>query len=293
LKNFKISSCTGLSKIYFQLTRSTISAAVSFSAAIGYISRYHGFSASLLQTIFGVYFFSCAASVLNQYQEREQDTLMERTRYRPLPDHKIKPSTVLIIAAMNIIAGFLLLQKTGSLAAMMLACLNILWYNAVYTPLKKKTSFAVLIGAAAGAIPPIIGWTAAGGNIFNPVILSISSFLFMWQVSHFLLLFLKYSSDYRKAGFPDVFNTSLKQSYKVILFTWLLGTALCSILLILSGAVSGHILPVIVCTGNIIFLFYTFCTMFLKVGNTYHQRLIPLFYVYQAFILLIPVLSVI
>jgi heme o synthase len=289
--NMKKNSWIELFKIYLNLTRSTISIVVALSGAAGYIC-FHKFHTSLLSLFFGVFFFSCAASVLNQYQERWQDALMERTKYRPLPDHKIKPFTALTLAALNFLAGFLLLLLTRSSIVVILGCFTIIWYNAVYTPLKEKTRFAVLPGALTGAIPPVIGWAAAGGNIFNPVISSISSFLFMWQVSHFLFLSLKYSSDYRRAGFPELFNTSSKQSYNIILFIWLLGTALCSNLLVLSGAVSGLIFPVLLCTGNIIFLFYYFYTFFIKAWNGNLQRLILLFYAYQVFILLMPVLSV-
>jgi heme o synthase len=281
-----------LLEIYLNLTRSTISVMVAFSAAAGYISCHHGLQMSLLSVFFGVYFFSCAASVFNQYQERKHDALMERTKYRPLPDNKIKPNSALIIASLNLIAGILLLLQSGIPAAA-LGCFNIIWYIFIYTPLKQKTGFAVMIGAPAGAIPPVIGWIAAGCNVFSPVILSISSFLFMWQVSHFLFLFLKYSSDYREAGFPELFNTSIKRSYSVILFTWLLGTALCSILFVLSGAVSGLVLPVLLCTGNIIFLCYYFYIMFKNAENKYFQRLISPLYVYQAFILLMPILALV
>lgn len=278
-------------QIYFELTRSTLSSAIALSAAVGFISFHHGIDAAPLPIYLGVYLLACAASALNQYQESKNDSVMERTKNRPLADHKIKQFSALIIIILNLIAGLLIIQLFFNLKTTLVACFNLIWYNAVYTPLKRKTHFAVLIGALTGAIPPAIGWIAAGGDCFNRVIISIGFYFFMWQVPHFLSLFLKYSSDYHKAGFPMLFNTSIKQSYRVILLTWLTGTALSSMLLILSGAVSGLVLSLILCTGNIFFLSYCFFILFLK-NEKADNKFTYSFYVYQAFVLLLLILSV-
>jgi heme o synthase len=94
-------------QIYFELTRSTLSSAIALSAAVGFISYHHGIDAAPLPIFFGVYLLACAASALNQYQESKNDSVMERTKNRPLADHKIKQFSALIIIILNLLPAFL------------------------------------------------------------------------------------------------------------------------------------------------------------------------------------------
>jgi heme o synthase len=292
MKISAVKCLAGLFKNYIDLTRSLLSSTVALTAAAGFILFHRRIDAAILQVFTGVYLFACAASALNQYLENKTDAVMERTKNRPLVDQKIKRSLAVIIIIVNFTAGLLIFQLFFNLKAALIACSNLIWYNAVYTPLKRKTSFAVLTGALAGAVPPVIGWTAAGGYLFDPIIISISFYLFMWQIPHFMFFYLKYSSDYFKAGFPELFNISIKQSYSVIIYIWLIGTVLSSMLLILSGVVSGFIQSTILSTWNLFFLIYYFFSMILKFDKTINKLIYPL-YIHQACIFILLILTAI
>jgi heme o synthase len=157
--------------IFFKLIRLYLSLAITFSAFAGYVLFKHHIDINAIYTILGVFLMSGAASALNHFQERRQDALMERTKNRPLPLGQINPGSVIIISAVLGISGFCLLYFHSNTLAALLSVFNLAWYNGIYTPLKKKTSFAVLIGALTGAVPPVIGWSAAGGNILDSMII--------------------------------------------------------------------------------------------------------------------------
>jgi protoheme IX farnesyltransferase len=158
-------STTGLLKPFIQLCKFPVTIPVSMTAFTGYYLFSPDISIELLMVSLGVLILASAASALNQLQEIPQDARMERTKIRPLPSNILKPSDVLIFVIICLIAGCLLLYFFGSLLALSLGLFTILWYNGIYTWLKKITAFAVIPGSVTGAIPPVIGWTAAGGSI--------------------------------------------------------------------------------------------------------------------------------
>src|SRR5574338_1116718 len=125
---------------------------------------------------------------------------MKRTRNRPIPSGKISPENALKIAVTLLIAGATMIYAGSGLLALGLGLLNLLWYNAIYTKLKKVNPLAIIPGSLVGAIPPAVGWVAAGGSISDPRILIISSFFFIWQIPHFWLLLLVLDKDYETAG---------------------------------------------------------------------------------------------
>jgi protoheme IX farnesyltransferase len=115
-----------------------------------------------------------------------------------------------------------------------LGALAVLWYNGVYTPLKRRTSLASVIGSLIGAIPPTIGWVCAGGKVDGPI-LSLSFFLLMWQVPHFWLLALRMDSDYQQADFPTFVRRLGKASVARVTFTWTAATAASALLIPIFG----------------------------------------------------------
>jgi protoheme IX farnesyltransferase len=120
---------------------------------------------------------------------------------------------------------------SSGLLALSLGLLNLIWYNAVYTPLKKVTALAIIPGSLVGAIPPIVGWIAGGGNIFDPQIILISFFFFIWQIPHFWLLLMVLDKDYQQAGFPTLTQIFNQQQLGRITFVWILATAVTGLLL--------------------------------------------------------------
>lgn len=184
----------------------------------------------ILPTI-GILFLACGSAAINHYQERNTDSLMERTKKRPIPSGKIKASTVLFMAVFLAVSGSVMLFFGGGLLAMLLGILNLIWYNIIYTPLKKKTPFAIIPGSIVGALPPMVGWVSAGGYVFNPQILLIAIFFFIWQIPHFWLLLLLLDKDYQKAGFPTLTQIFNQQQLGRITFIWIIATAVTGLLL--------------------------------------------------------------
>ncbi len=149
---------------------------------------------------------------------------MDRTKNRPLPSGEATPLSVLLITAFFLISGSLLLYFGSNVTTLLIGLLTFFWYNAVYTPLKKVTALAIIPGSLVGALPPIAGWTAAGGEMFDPKILIVAAFFFVWQIPHFWILLLVYGSDYAKGGYPTLTNVLTRQQLMNITFCWLLLT---------------------------------------------------------------------
>ena len=191
-----------LTSTYLQLIKFKLSVAVAFSAAAGYILFENaGSLTGLAATAAGVFFLAGGAAALNQFQERRTDALMPRTRKRPLPSHDLRSRTALFAALLMIAGGLVLLASfTGWLPAL-LGLMNVVLYNLIYTNLKRRTFLAVIPGGLVGAVPPLIGFTAAGGSLFAPQALFLAGFMFMWQLPHFWLLLSSYRLEYVRAGF--------------------------------------------------------------------------------------------
>lgn len=225
-------------KIFFELIKIRITSFVALTTAFGYIALDGKFDLTMLYAVAGILFLAFGSASLNHFQERKFDSLMERTKNRPLPSHQISEKAVLLLSVILIFAGSIILGYLVNSLALGLALLNLFWYNVVYTLLKRKTAFAIIPGSLVGAIPPAVGWVAAGGYILDPQIIIISFFFFIWQIPHFWLLLLVFDDDYRKAGFPTL--TTLFEKYQLsrITFMWILATAVTGLLIPLYGLVT-------------------------------------------------------
>jgi protoheme IX farnesyltransferase len=137
---------------------------------------------------------------LNQYIEREFDAQMRRTARRPAAAGRLKPNAVLVFGIALAGIGSTYLAATVNLLASMLAMLTLLTYLFLYTPLKRKTSLCVLVGAFPGAMPPLIGWAAASGRL-NIDAWTLYAALFLWQFPHFMAIAWMYREDYDRAGY--------------------------------------------------------------------------------------------
>ena len=149
----------------------------------------------------GVCLLACAGSALNQVLERDLDSLMQRTRNRPLPRGDLAPATAVQLGAGCLLAGLALLVAAGGTLPALLGAAVLFWYLAVYTPLKRRTGFALLLGALCGALAPLVGWCAAGGNAGDFRAMLLAGILYLWQIPHFWLLQRRHARDYRRAGF--------------------------------------------------------------------------------------------
>lgn len=148
----------------------------------------------------GVSLLAAAASALNQVLERDLDALMRRTSKRPLPAGELHPASAVLLGLAALLAGAYLLSGAGGLAPVVLGVLTLLWYLMVYTPLKRRSSLALLLGSLCGCAAPMIGWSVAGGGGTDFRIVLLAGTLYLWQVPHFWLLQRRHADDYRRAG---------------------------------------------------------------------------------------------
>jgi protoheme IX farnesyltransferase len=150
-------------------------------------------------TVIGTALVAGGASALNQVAERRTDALMRRTRTRPLPDGRLQSVEASLFALALAVAGLLVLALGANLLAAMVALTTLVTYVAVYTPLKPRTSLATVVGAVPGALPPMIGWAGATGELSREAWI-LFAIVFLWQMPHFLAIAWLYREDYARAG---------------------------------------------------------------------------------------------
>jgi heme o synthase len=151
--------------------------------------------------LLGTFCVAGGASAFNQVIERDTDALMRRTRTRPIPAQRLQSFEGLLFAAAITLAGLLITAATSNLLAAAVSLTTLLVYVAVYTPLKRRTSFSTVIGAIPGALPPIIGWAAVANEL--PIkAWTLFGIMFLWQLPHFLAIAWMCRDDYTRAGFP-------------------------------------------------------------------------------------------
>jgi protoheme IX farnesyltransferase len=168
----------------------------------------------LVESLLGITLISCGASVLNQVIERKTDAKMVRTAQRPLAAGRFGSPAGMVLGLACFAAGAVVLAWFTNPVTVVLTLMTGFIYVAVYTPLKRYTTLATFIGAFPGAMPPLLGWTAARGVIEWPAV-SLFAILFVWQFPHFMAIAWLYREDYAKAGIrmlpvvqPDGWSTA-------------------------------------------------------------------------------------
>jgi len=152
-------------------------------------------------TVVGTALVAGGASAINQVLERVPDSLMRRTRLRPMADGRLQPFEGIAFGMALVLAGLSILAAAVNLLSAAVALTTLLTYALIYTPLKRRTSFATVIGAIPGALPPVIGWAAARGTLSQGAWV-LFAIVFLWQLPHFLAIAWMYREDYGRAGFP-------------------------------------------------------------------------------------------
>ncbi len=225
-------------KMVADLLKIRIAMAVVLSTAVAYIVAKHALDAKLIQTSLGVLLLAFGSGAFNHLQEAGRDALMSRTNTRPVPTGKISRPIVALLATSLVFAGFVVLFLFAGTLPAILGLITLLWYNAIYTPLKIRTPFSLLVGAVVGVFPPVIGFTAAGGGMYETPLMVIAIFFFIWQVPHFLLLLLKYGDDYLRAGF-NTLNRYLPERFLTMLaYLWIFALAVFASLFPLFGLIN-------------------------------------------------------
>ncbi len=218
-------------QIILQLSKVKITVAVSFTTITGYVLARGKFDTGLLPVTLGIFLLACGASVLNHIQEQRTDALMQRTKDRPLPVGRISTGWAFVLYALEILSGSLILLFAVNGLALILGWLALIWYNLIYTYLKRITPHAVIPGSVIGSIPPLVGWVAAGGLLIDIRAWALAFFFFVWQVPHFYLLVMKYGPQYEKAGMPALTGLYNEWIIRVMIFLWVLATGIAALLL--------------------------------------------------------------
>jgi protoheme IX farnesyltransferase len=184
------------------LTKARLTFLVLLTTLVGFYMGMQGEMAYglMFHTMLGTALVASGAAALNQYLERDHDAHMRRTENRPLPAGLLKPDTVLVLGGACSGAGLIYLAFGVNLLTSLLGAVSLVSYLFIYTPLKRVTSLNTLIGAIPGALPPLMGWTAARGEI-SIAGWSLFAILFFWQLPHFLAIAWIYRDQYARAGY--------------------------------------------------------------------------------------------
>jgi protoheme IX farnesyltransferase len=187
---------------FTELTKPRITLLVLITTLVGFYMGSRGEIDFLLlfHAIVGTGLVAGGASALNEYFERNLDARMVRTRNRPLPGGRLVPSQALMFSSAISVAGVAYLALFVNLLTAALGAATLAAYVLIYTPMKTRTRLCTLIGAFPGAAPPVMGWTAARGEV-DAVALSLFAILFLWQMPHFFAIAWIFTEDYARAGF--------------------------------------------------------------------------------------------
>jgi protoheme IX farnesyltransferase len=186
---------------WLELTKPRITLLVVFTALVGFMAAAPAqrWSYLLGAALLGTGLVAAGASALNQVLERATDALMNRTRSRPIPAGRIRPAEASLFGLLLTLVGLALLIALCGPLATLVALATWASYLFLYTPLKRRTHLATLVGAVPGALPPVIGWAAASGRL-EPGAFVLFAIVFLWQIPHFLAIAWLYRDDYERGG---------------------------------------------------------------------------------------------
>lgn len=214
-----------------RLCKFRISLPVALTTFTGYLIGMGGIVPEIIFPVAGVFLLASAASALNQIQEYKTDLRMPRTRNRPIPAGKISRKAALAWSIFFAVTGTAILWYFSGWLPAFLGLLTFVWYNGIYTPLKRITAFAAVPGGVVGALPPVIGWVAGGGDIAHPAAFALAMFFFIGQVPHFWLLLLRFGEQYELAGIKSLTARLSHVQIRRLTFMWIVATAVSAILL--------------------------------------------------------------
>ncbi len=250
-------------KAYYELLKFRLSALVTFSAVFGFVLGDSGVSfgwSNFIGLALGGFLISGASGAANEIMERDLDKLMKRTEKRPLPLQLISLSEAYWFTFIIAFSGIALLWTLTNPLTTWLGILSMVLYVFVYTPLKRVGPIAVFVGAIPGAMPPLLGWTAATGGISYEALI-IFGIQFIWQFPHFWAIAWVSDEDYKKAGFkllPSGGGQDLNTAIQIMIYTlFLLPLGLLPSYFGLTGLNSGIVATIC----GVLFLAQTFSLM--------------------------------
>lgn len=217
--------------IISELGKVRISIAVAFTTFTGYVLSRGAVDRGFVLPFIGIFLLACGASAFNQLQETDTDRIMKRTAGRPLPSGRISRAGAFAIALAYFMSGAAVLYFGPGWLTLLVGISTFVWYNLIYTPLKKITAFAAVPGSMVGALPPLAGWVAGGGSLTDPKALALGFFFFMGQIPHFWLLLLKLGKQYESAKLPSLTQLLTDEQIKRLTFVWIAATAVSALVL--------------------------------------------------------------
>ena len=227
--------------VFSELVKARLTLLVLITTLVGFYVGARGALdwALMAHTLLATALLACGAAALNQLIEREHDAKMRRTEGRPLPSGRMQPDTVLLLGGFSSMIGLIYLALAVNLLTSLLGAITLVTYVFVYTPLKRVTWLNTAVGAIPGALPPLMGWTAATGELTGAG-WALFAILFFWQIPHFLAIAWIYRDEYSKAGFvmlPGVDPTGERTAHQAVSHTiGLLIVSLCPVLFRVAGA---------------------------------------------------------
>jgi heme o synthase len=224
----QIHTLTGLplalakAKAFWELLKFRLSFLVAFSCGFGYILGASAINWTTFTMLFiGGFLLSGASVIVNQILEKDLDALMNRTMNRPLPTARLSVQEAIGFCVLCMVAGVAILLFYTNLLTTLLSIISMVLYSFVYTPLKRVGPIAVFVGAIPGALPPLLGWTAATGAISHEALI-IFGIQFIWQFPHFWAIAWVADDDYKKAGFkllPYGGQKDLNTAIQIMIYT--------------------------------------------------------------------------
>lgn len=209
-------------RAFWELLKFRLSMLVSFSCAFGYVLASPSVNWSILTMLFiGGFLVSGASIVVNQILEKDLDRVMSRTQNRPLPTGRLSVNEAVAFCLLCLATGVTILLLYTNVLTTTLSVVSMLLYSFVYTPLKRVGPIAVLVGAVPGALPPLLGWTAATGAISYEAMI-IFGIQFIWQFPHFWAIAWVADDDYKRAGFkllPSGGKKDLNTAIQIMIYT--------------------------------------------------------------------------
>lgn len=209
-------------KAFWQLLKPRLSGLVAFSCAFGFVLASSQLNWYKLALVFlGGFLVSGASVIINQIIEKDLDRLMTRTQNRPLPTGRLSVQEAIYFSVLCFAAGIGILLVYTNILTVGLSILSMLLYSFVYTPLKRVGAIAVFVGAIPGALPPLLGWTAATGSISHEALI-IFGIQFIWQFPHFWAIAWVADDDYKKAGFkllPNGGQRDFNTAIQIVIYT--------------------------------------------------------------------------
>ncbi len=256
---------------YFELFKFNLCAYISLSAIFGHVMAQQSFSAESFYVGFFVLILASGSAILNNIQDREYDLFFFRTRNRALPQKKVPIFHAFCLCFFMMGAGLSGLAIIQGLWPFALGGLAVIFYNGLYTPIKKNSLLAIVPGSVTGMLPPLIGWSCVGKSLMVKEILLIMGIFGLWQVAHFFIILLKAKKDIASIDgnkiFPCFTKLFSKNEIKLQVLIWTSLYSLAIILFLITGPITNTVLSFFIGINAIMILLILIAVMIQQKKN--------------------------